>query len=93
MPSLTTIVHGVDDRHHFAHKYAIMRTIFETVTREEGLCMECMKRIECPQCGGRVCDISKAPREQIRVELKCPKCHKIVAIDIAHTQGDDKQKI
>ena len=54
--------------------------------------MECMKRIECPKCGGRVFDISKIPREQIQVELKCPKCRNIVTISITSHQKNSKFK-
>jgi predicted nucleic-acid-binding Zn-ribbon protein len=54
--------------------------------------MECMKRMECPKCGGRVFDISKIPREQIQVVLKCPKCRNIVAINITSSQMNSKPK-
>jgi phage FluMu protein Com len=54
--------------------------------------MECMKRIECPMCGGRAFDISKMPREQIQVEIKCPKCRNIVTINITSSHKISKLK-
>lgn len=39
-----------------------------------------MNRMKCPCCGKRAFDISKFPKEQIEIELKCPNCHKFVKI-------------
>ena len=41
---------------------------------------EAMRQMACPKCGGRAFDISKIPKEQLRVELKCPKCQNLVTI-------------
>ena len=39
-----------------------------------------MNRMKCPCCGKRAFDISRLPKEQIEIELKCPNCHKFVKI-------------
>lgn len=42
--------------------------------------MDNMTQMICPKCGGRVFDISKIPKEQIKVALKCPRCRSIVTV-------------
>ena len=45
------------------------------------VCMQnTMTQMQCPKCDGRAFDISKIPREQIAVSLKCPNCQNIVTI-------------
>ncbi|MEG0793786.1 MAG: hypothetical protein RR399_08220 [Lachnospiraceae bacterium] len=39
-----------------------------------------MNKMKCPCCGKRAFDISRLPKEQIEIELKCPNCHKFVKI-------------
>lgn len=38
------------------------------------------KKMKCPACSKRVCDISKIPKEQIIIELKCPQCGMLVKV-------------
>jgi phage FluMu protein Com len=38
------------------------------------------KKLKCPVCGKRACDISDLPEEKIYIELKCPHCKKLVKI-------------
>lgn len=38
------------------------------------------KKLKCPVCGKRACDISELPKEKIYIELKCPHCNKLVKI-------------
>jgi len=42
--------------------------------------LEHMVQMECPKCGGRAFDISKIPKEQIVIELKCPRCQNVVTV-------------
>lgn len=39
-----------------------------------------MKKMKCPNCGRRAFDISKLPKEQVEVNLKCPQCGKFVLV-------------
>ena len=38
-----------------------------------------MKRLKCPVCGKRAVDIDA--NGNVRLELKCPNCHKIVKLN------------
>lgn len=38
------------------------------------------KKLMCPICGKRACDISTFPKEEMSVEVKCPNCHNLVII-------------
>lgn len=38
------------------------------------------KRMRCPKCGRRAFDISRLPKEEVEVSLKCPQCVKFVSI-------------
>lgn len=46
--------------------------------------MNNMKQMICPKCGGRAFDISKIPKEQIEVELKCPRCRNVIMVNFSH---------
>ena len=37
-------------------------------------------KISCPKCGGRACDLSKVPKDDIEMRLKCPRCSNIVTV-------------
>ena len=37
--------------------------------------------VRCPECGWRVMDKVSPPTGKI--EIKCPRCHKIVEVDLA----------
>ena len=39
-----------------------------------------MKKMKCPNCGRRAFDISKLPKEEVEVTLKCPQCGKFVSV-------------
>jgi uncharacterized C2H2 Zn-finger protein len=39
-----------------------------------------MEKMKCPKCGRRAFDISKLPKEQVEVMLKCPQCKKLVTV-------------
>lgn len=39
-----------------------------------------MRKMKCPNCGKRVFDISKLPKEKIEIKLKCPQCHEFVTV-------------
>ena len=41
--------------------------------------MERMK-MKCPNCGRRAFDISRLPKEEVEVTLKCPHCRKFVTV-------------
>lgn len=36
--------------------------------------------MKCPNCGRRAFDISKLPKEEVEVTLKCPQCGKFVSV-------------
>lgn len=38
------------------------------------------KKMKCPNCGRRAFDISKLPKEEVEVTLKCPQCGKFVSV-------------
>ena len=38
------------------------------------------KKMKCPKCGRRAFDISRLPKEEVEVSLKCPQCVKFVSI-------------
>jgi hypothetical protein len=38
------------------------------------------KRLMCPICKKRACDISDFPEKEISIEVKCPNCHNLVVI-------------
>ncbi len=42
--------------------------------------MEEKKKMKCPNCGRRAFDISRIPKEEVEVTLKCPQCGKFVSI-------------
>lgn len=39
-----------------------------------------MKKMKCSNCGRRAFDISKLPKEQVEIKLKCPQCGKFVLV-------------
>ena len=39
-----------------------------------------MKKMKCSNCGRRAFDISKLPKEDVEVTLKCPQCGKFVSV-------------
>lgn len=39
-----------------------------------------MKKMKCPNCGRRAFDISRIPKEEVEVTLKCPQCGKFVSV-------------
>jgi transcription elongation factor Elf1 len=39
-----------------------------------------MKKMKCPKCDRRAFDISRLPKEDVEVELKCPHCGNIVKV-------------
>jgi predicted RNA-binding Zn-ribbon protein involved in translation (DUF1610 family) len=49
----------------------------ECFTKEWGLMA---KKMKCPNCGRRAFDISKIPKEEVEVTLKCPQCGKFVSV-------------
>jgi transcription elongation factor Elf1 len=38
------------------------------------------KKMKCPNCGRRAFDISRLPKEEVEVTLKCPQCGKFVSV-------------
>ena len=42
--------------------------------------MEEKKKMKCSNCGRRAFDISRIPKEEVEVTLKCPQCGKFVSI-------------
>ncbi len=38
------------------------------------------KKMKCPNCNRRAFDISRLPKEDVEVTLKCPQCGKFVSI-------------
>lgn len=38
------------------------------------------KKIKCSNCGRRAFDISRIPKEEVEITLKCPQCRKFVSI-------------
>jgi endogenous inhibitor of DNA gyrase (YacG/DUF329 family) len=44
-------------------------------------------KMKCPICSKRVFDISKIPKEQIIIELKCPQCGKLVKVPCGMASG------
>jgi transcription elongation factor Elf1 len=38
------------------------------------------KKMKCPNCGRRAFDISRLPKEDVEVTLKCPQCGKFVSV-------------
>lgn len=38
------------------------------------------KKMKCPKCGRRAFDISKLPKEEIEVTLKCPQCGNFASV-------------
>ena len=38
------------------------------------------KKMKCTNCGRRAFDISKIPKEEVEVTLKCPQCGKFVSV-------------
>lgn len=53
---------------------------------------EQMVQMECPKCGGRAFDISKIPKEQIVVGLKCPRCQNVVTVTCTFASERKKTK-
>lgn len=51
-----------------------------------------MNRMKCPCCGRRAFDISRLPKEQIEIELKCPNCHKLIKVACVADLGSDNSK-
>lgn len=49
-------------------------------TMEKEVVPSMYKKLKCPVCGKRACDISDLPKEKIYIELKCPHCNKLVKI-------------
>lgn len=39
-----------------------------------------MKKMKCPNCGRRAFDISRIPKEEVEITLKCPQCGKFVSV-------------
>lgn len=39
-----------------------------------------MEKMKCSKCGRRAFDISKLPKEQVEIKLKCPQCGKFVSV-------------
>lgn len=39
-----------------------------------------VKKMRCPICKKRIFDISKIPKEDIQIELKCLKCFNLVLV-------------
>jgi hypothetical protein len=39
-----------------------------------------LKKMKCSNCGRRAFDISKLPKEQVEIKLKCPQCGKFVLV-------------
>jgi len=35
---------------------------------------------KCPFCGRRVFDVTKLKKEEIQIEMKCPKCKNLIKI-------------
>lgn len=48
-------------------------------------------RMFCPICGGRVFDISGVPEKALSIEMKCPKCRKIVKIECRTRKEDNNE--
>lgn len=38
------------------------------------------QKMKCPRCQKRAFDISALPKEEIKIELKCPHCHNFVVV-------------
>lgn len=38
------------------------------------------KKMKCPNCGRRAFDISRLPKEEVEITLKCPQCGKFVSV-------------
>ncbi len=39
-----------------------------------------IRRLQCPRCGKRACDIAGAAGDGFLIQLKCPNCKNIVTI-------------
>ena len=38
------------------------------------------QKMKCPLCNKRAFDISSFPKEELKIELKCPNCHNLVVV-------------
>jgi transcription elongation factor Elf1 len=38
------------------------------------------KKMKCPRCGRRACDITQFPKEDVKIILKCPQCGHFVTV-------------
>ena len=41
-----------------------------------------IKTIKCPKCGRRAFDVSKWPRGDFEIQMKCPHCHNVVSVPV-----------
>lgn len=44
---------------------------------------ESVKKMKCPVCGKRACDLKNPSRGSVEVILKCPHCKNFVSIELA----------
>ena len=47
------------------------------------LSKESTKKMKCPVCGKRACDVRKFAKGTVEVILKCPHCKNLVTIKLA----------
>lgn len=47
---------------------------------------EPVKKMKCPVCGKRACDVRKLAKGTVEVMLKCPHCKNLVTIKLAEDQ-------
>lgn len=57
---------------------SILYTIIKYEKRFDVLHMN--QKMKCPCCQKRAFDISALPKEEIKIELKCPHCHNLVVV-------------